>query len=192
MLRSLSRLNALAGVVKSADTQDLGSCAPRACGFKSHLPHGTPTLRRPPRAELTADRLDRRDPPLAATSPSSPGSIQPPSSAGPGPWALLVVCFIVFAETGLLIGFLLPGDTLLVISRSFLTPTEQFPNGVFGVSVWIVALSIAFAAFLGGEVGYLIGYKGGPAVFERKESGLFSVKNVERTNAFFHPSRYGQ
>ncbi|WP_457100301.1 DedA family protein [Microbacterium sp. P5_E9] len=106
-----------------------------------------------------------------------------------GPWALLVVCFIVFAETGLLIGFLLPGDTLLVISGLLSHPTEQFPNGVFGVSVWIVALSIAFAAFLGGEVGYLIGYKGGPAVFERKESGLFSVKNVERTNAFF--TRYG-
>ena len=82
-----------------------------------------------------------------------------------GPWALLVVCFIVFAETGLLIGFLLPGDTLLVISGLLSHPTEQFPNGVFGVSVWVVALSIAFAAFIGGEVGYLIGYKGGPAVF---------------------------
>ena len=43
--------------------------------------------------------------------------------------------------------------------------------------------------FVGGEVGYLIGHKGGPAVFERKESGLFSRKNVERTNAFFE--RYG-
>jgi membrane-associated protein len=106
-----------------------------------------------------------------------------------GPWALLVVCFIIFAETGLLIGFLLPGDTLLVISGLLSHPTEQFPNGVFGLSVWVVALAIAFAAFLGGEVGYLIGYKGGPAVFERKESGLFSVKNVERTNAFF--TRYG-
>ena len=106
-----------------------------------------------------------------------------------GPWALLVVCFIVFAETGLLIGFLLPGDTLLVISVLLSHPTEDYPNGVFGVSVWWVALLIALAAFIGGEVGYLIGYKGGPSVFERKESGVFSVKNVERTNAFFQ--RYG-
>ncbi|GAA5028313.1 VTT domain-containing protein [Microbacterium fluvii] len=104
--------------------------------------------------------------------------------AAAGPWALLVVCFIVFAETGLLVGFLLPGDTLLVIS-GLLTHT----NDIFGLNIWIVALLIALAAFIGGEVGYLIGHKGGPAVFERKESGLFSRKNVERTNAFFE--RYG-
>ncbi|QMU95814.1 DedA family protein [Microbacterium esteraromaticum] len=103
---------------------------------------------------------------------------------GAGSWALAVVCFIVFAETGLLVGFLLPGDTLLIIS-GLLTHT----NDIFGVNIWVVSLLIALAAFVGGEVGYLIGHKGGPAVFERKESGLFSVKNVERTNAFFE--RFG-
>ncbi|WP_292834477.1 VTT domain-containing protein [Microbacterium sp.] len=101
-----------------------------------------------------------------------------------GPWALLVVCFIIFAETGLLIGFLLPGDTLLLIS-GLLTHTSN----VFGVNIWIVALLISLSAFVGGELGYYIGHKGGPAVFERKESGLFSRKNVERTNSFFE--RYG-
>ena len=101
-----------------------------------------------------------------------------------GPWALLVVCFIIFAETGLLVGFLLPGDTLLIIS-GLLTHTSD----VFGVNIWIVSLLIALSAFVGGEVGYFIGHKGGPAVFERKESGLFSRKNVERTNAFFE--RFG-
>ena len=100
--------------------------------------------------------------------------------AAAGPWALLVVCFIVFAETGLLVGFLLPGDTLLVISGLLSNPELVPPNGVFGVSVWLVALLIALSAFLGGEVGYEIGHRGGPKVFERKESGLFSVKNVER------------
>lgn len=109
--------------------------------------------------------------------------------AAAGPWALLVVCFIVFAETGLLVGFLLPGDTLLIIS-GLLSHEQPFaPQGVFGISVWWVALLIGVAAFLGGEVGYFIGHKGGPAVFERKESGLFSRRNVERTNAFFE--RYG-
>lgn len=106
-----------------------------------------------------------------------------------GPWALAVVCFIVFAETGLLIGFLLPGDTLLVISGLLSHPQDAAPNGIFGLSVWWVSLLIGLAAFLGGEVGYYIGHKGGPAVFEKKESGLFSVKNVERTNAFFE--RFG-
>ena len=66
---------------------------------------------------------------------------------GAGPWALLVVCFIVFAETGLLIGFLLPGDTLLVISGLLSHSTETLPHGVFGLSVWWVALLIALAAF---------------------------------------------
>ncbi len=109
--------------------------------------------------------------------------------AGAGPWALVVVCFIVFAETGLLVGFLLPGDTLLVIAGLLSHTTPAAPNGVFGVSVWLVAILIGLSAFLGGEVGYEIGHRGGPKVFERKESGVFSVKNVERTNAFFE--RFG-
>lgn len=102
-----------------------------------------------------------------------------------GPWALLVVCAIVFAETGLLIGFILPGDTLLIISGLL----SNRPDPIFGVSVWWVCLAISFAAFLGGEVGYLIGHKTGPQVFERKESGLFSKENVHRTTAFFE--RFG-
>jgi len=105
------------------------------------------------------------------------------------PWALLVVCFIIFAETGLLIGFLLPGDTLLIMAGLLSHSTDQAPNGVFGINAWFVALAIGIAAFIGGEVGYLIGHKAGPSIFERKESGLFSRKNVERTNAFFE--RFG-
>ncbi|MFT4307198.1 MAG: VTT domain-containing protein [Microbacterium sp.] len=101
-----------------------------------------------------------------------------------GHWALLIVCLIIFAETGLLIGFVLPGDTLLIIA-GLLTHT----NDVFGLNIWAVALLIALAAFVGGEVGYYIGHKAGPAIFERKESGLFSTKNVARTNAFFE--RFG-
>ncbi|WP_158863451.1 DedA family protein [Leifsonia sp. AG29] len=101
-----------------------------------------------------------------------------------GPWALLVVAAIVFSETGLLVGFLLPGDTLLIIS-GLLTHTSL----VFGVDIWWVCLAIAFAAFLGGEVGYLIGHKAGPRIFERKETGLFSIENVRRTNRFFE--RFG-
>jgi membrane-associated protein len=105
------------------------------------------------------------------------------------PWALLVVCGIIFAETGLLIGFLLPGDTLLIMAGLLSHHTAAAPNGVFGINAWFVALLIGFAAFLGGEVGYFIGHKSGPAIFERKESGIFSRKNVERTNAFFE--RFG-
>ncbi|MGP3536100.1 DedA family protein [Microbacterium sp. RD1] len=106
-----------------------------------------------------------------------------------GPWALLVVCLIIFAETGLLIGFLLPGDTLLIMAGLLSHPSAAAPHGVFGINVWWVGLLIGLAAFIGGEVGYYIGHKAGPAIFERKESGIFSVRNVERTNAFFE--RFG-
>ena len=101
-----------------------------------------------------------------------------------GPYALLGVALIVFAETGLLIGFLLPGDTLLILSGVLAIEGSTGKNA-FGTSVWVVAVAIGLAAFLGGEVGYLIGHKFGPRIFERKESGFFSKKNVDRTNAFF-------
>ena len=107
-----------------------------------------------------------------------------------GAWALLGVCFIVFAETGLLVGFILPGDTLLIITGvlTFTGTMVDPPTGI-QIPIWIVCLCIAVAAFLGGEVGYLIGHKAGPRIFERKESGLFSRENVERTNKFF--ARFG-
>jgi len=103
--------------------------------------------------------------------------------AGFGAFALLGICLIVFSETGLLVGFLLPGDTLLIISGVL-----TFTN-VIDAPIWLVCASIALAAFLGGESGYLIGRKAGPRIFERKESGLFSIENVKRTNGFFE--RFG-
>ena len=57
------------------------------------------------------------------------------------------------------------------------------------IDILWVCLAIGFAAFLGGEAGYFIGHKAGPRVFERKESGFFSVENVRRTNHFFQ--RFG-
>ncbi len=108
-----------------------------------------------------------------------------------GPWALLGVCLIVFAETGLLVGFLLPGDTLLVITGllTFYGMHDLAAEGGIGFDIWWVCLAIGLAAFLGGEVGYLIGHKAGPKIFERKETGLFSIENVRRTNHFFE--RFG-
>ncbi|MET0806242.1 MAG: DedA family protein [Lacisediminihabitans sp.] len=102
---------------------------------------------------------------------------------GAGPWALLVVCAIIFAETGLLIGFIFPGDTLLLI-----TGLLTFRHVIDIPIVW-VALAIGLAAFLGGESGYYIGKKSGPRIFERKEDGLISMASVRRTNEFF--AKYG-
>ncbi len=100
-----------------------------------------------------------------------------------GPWALLLVCAIIFAETGLLIGFVFPGDTLLIIT-GLLTFRD-----VIHINIWWVALAIGLAAFIGGECGYYIGKKSGPRIFERKETGIISMDSVRRTNDFF--KRYG-
>jgi membrane-associated protein len=99
-----------------------------------------------------------------------------------GPLGLLIVCAVIFAETGLLVGFVFPGDTLLLITG---ISAEQG----LGISIWIAAPAIAVAAFLGGELGYYIGKKTGPRIFERRDSGFFSKAQVTRTNRFF--DRYG-
>lgn len=100
-----------------------------------------------------------------------------------GPWAIAVVCAVVFAETGLLIGFIFPGDTLLVLT-GLLTQNDKLH-----LPIWLAAPAIAVAAFLGGQLGYYIGRKVGPRIFERRDSGVFSRAQVDRTNAFF--DRYG-
>lgn len=102
---------------------------------------------------------------------------------GAGPWALLVVCLIVFVETGLLIGFLLPGDTLLILT-GVLTYTGVIPQ-----PIWVVCAAIFLATLAGDNLGYLIGRRVGPPIFERKSAGFFSKKSVARTEAFF--ARYG-
>jgi membrane-associated protein len=102
---------------------------------------------------------------------------------GAGAWGLLVVCLIIFAETGLLVGFFLPGDTLLFFA-GLLTFTGAIP-----FPLPVVILLVFLAAFLGDQLGFIIGRRAGPAIFERKDSGFFSRKNVERTQAFF--DRFG-
>jgi membrane-associated protein len=102
---------------------------------------------------------------------------------GAGPWALLGVCAIVFAESGLLIGFFLPGDTLLFFT-GVLTLTGHIPQ-----PLWLVILAVAVAAILGDQLGYTIGKRSGPPIFERRESGLFSRASVVRTQGFF--DRFG-
>ncbi|MES2169966.1 MAG: VTT domain-containing protein [Actinomycetota bacterium] len=102
---------------------------------------------------------------------------------GAGTWGLAIVCALVFAETGLLIGFFLPGDTLL-----FFTGVLAL-SGAITQPLWLVILLVAIAAVLGDQVGYFIGRRSGPAIFDKRESGLFSRMSVDRTHAFF--DRFG-
>ncbi len=84
---------------------------------------------------------------------------------------------IVFAESGLLIGFFLPGDSLL-FTAGFLA-SQGFLN------IWLLIPLLFVAAVAGDSVGYSIGYRIGPRIFKRKDSILFHKDNLEHANKFF-------
>ena len=96
-----------------------------------------------------------------------------------GPWVLLLVCGIVFAETGLLVGFFLPGDSMLF------TVGMLIATGTIHIPLWLFASAIFVCAFAGDQTGYIIGRKTGPALFKKPDSRFFSQKNVEHAHAFF-------
>ncbi len=92
-------------------------------------------------------------------------------------WAGYVgITAIVFCETGLLVGFFLPGDSLLVTAG--LVASQGLMD--------IVKLNLLLmtAAIAGDTVGYFIGYHAGPRLFNKEESLLFHKKHIERTHAF--------
>jgi membrane-associated protein len=88
---------------------------------------------------------------------------------------------IVFAESGLLVGFFLPGDSLLFTAGLFAARGDLNPA--------IVLVGCAVAAIAGDQVGYVFGQRVGPALFRRPDSRLFKQENVERAHQFF--DRYG-
>ena len=97
----------------------------------------------------------------------------------------LVLAAIVFAESGLLVGFFLPGDSLLFIA-GFLA-TEAGGNHLNPVG--LVMLVAASMAIVGDQVGYLIGNKLGPTIFNRPKSRLFDPQHVIKAQDFF--KKYG-
>ncbi|WP_433546363.1 DedA family protein [Streptomyces sp. CA-294286] len=86
---------------------------------------------------------------------------------------------IVFAESGLLIGFFLPGDSLLFTAGLLVT------TGVLKTPLWLLCLLIVIAAVVGDQVGYLFGRKVGPALFSRPDSKIFKQENVQKAHEFF-------
>lgn len=94
-----------------------------------------------------------------------------------------VACLMIFAETGLLAGFFLPGDSLLFALGLFIA------TGQIDVPLWLAVTLLAISAFAGDQTGYWIGRKLGPAVFNKPKSKLFKPENVEAAHSFFE--RYG-
>ena len=100
-----------------------------------------------------------------------------------GPWALAGVAFIIFAECGLLLGFFLPGDSLLFLAGLFIG------TGAIAQPLWLACVVLTVMAFIGNLVGYWIGAAAGPRLFNKPDSRLFKQQYVDRTHAFFE--RYG-
>jgi membrane-associated protein len=96
-----------------------------------------------------------------------------------GPLAMVIVCLIIIAETGLLVGFFLPGDSLLF------TVGLMIGTGLIDVPIWLACILISASAIVGDQLGYFIGRKAGPAVFKRPNSRFFSQKNADRAQQFF-------
>jgi membrane-associated protein len=96
-----------------------------------------------------------------------------------GGYAVLVA--IVFTETGLLVGFFLPGDSLLI--------TAGLVAGSGGLDIWWLNVLLILAAIAGDSVGYSIGFRTGPRIFTRENSLLFNRRHLVRTREFYE--RYG-
>jgi membrane-associated protein len=99
---------------------------------------------------------------------------------------LYLVAFIIFAETGLFVGFFLPGDSLLFVTglmiaqEEFDSPTSNDP---FNLVFWIVLITIA--GIIGNSVGYWFGRKTGKAIFEKRDTLLFKRKHVLQAREFY-------
>jgi membrane-associated protein len=96
-----------------------------------------------------------------------------------GGLALWGAALVIFAECGLLLGFFLPGDSLLFTVGLFVG------RGDIDYPLWLACLVLTVAAFIGNVIGYEIGRASGPAVFSRPNSRLFQQEYVDKTIAFF-------
>ena len=97
-----------------------------------------------------------------------------------GGWAALILaCAFVFLETGVLVLAFLPGDSLLFTVGLFTA------TGIIDIPIWITCILLFIFAFAGDQMGFMIGRKLGPAIFQREQSRFFNPENVERTHAFF-------
>ncbi len=94
-------------------------------------------------------------------------------------FGLVGIMVILFAECGLLVGFFLPGDSLLFTAGLLVA------GGVFTVPLWVLLVALPLAAIAGNLVGYWIGRRLGPAVFNRPDSRLFKAEYVHKSQAFF-------
>lgn len=93
--------------------------------------------------------------------------------------AFIAMNVIVFVETGLLIGFFLPGDSLLVTAGLIAS------NPLCGWNVWLLIVTLCVSAIVGDSVGYSIGFKTGPRIFNREQSMFFHKDHLLKAQQFY-------
>ena len=97
-----------------------------------------------------------------------------------------VLMLIIFAETGLLIGFFLPGDSLLVTAGVVVQTGRMNPLGLDPfMNLLLMNVALMTMAIVGDAVGFTIGYKAGPKIFNRKQSFFFRKDHLVATQAFY-------
>ena len=93
------------------------------------------------------------------------------------PWQYIVLFAIIFAESGLLIGIFLPGDTLLF--------TAGFLAFKGDLNIWVLVPLFFIAAFVGDQTGYLVGNKLGERLFKKENAKILKKSHIDKTHAFF-------
>lgn len=100
---------------------------------------------------------------------------------------IYVILFIIFAETGLLVGFFLPGDSLLflsgIYSKALMAEVVYIENDF--MNVWALASLVAFAGIVGNTFGYWFGAKSGNYLYQKEDSWIFKKKYLFESKAFF-------
>jgi membrane-associated protein len=108
---------------------------------------------------------------------------------GLGSWAVAGIMLIIFAECGILLGFFLPGDTLLFLAGLLVAAAHKGEQGI-DINLWLFIALLWAAAFIGNIVGYWIGYKVGPTVFRRPDAKFLKQEYIDKSAAFF--AKYGK
>jgi membrane-associated protein len=103
------------------------------------------------------------------------------SSVVTGWYGYLLLFLVVFAETGLLVGFIFPGDSLLF--------TVGVVAGAGGLDIGVILFVLVVASILGDQSGYFLGFRTGPHIFNRPDSRFFKQEYVRRTQDFY--DKYG-
>jgi membrane-associated protein len=101
-------------------------------------------------------------------------------------YGVIGIFLVLFAETGILVGIVLPGDSLL-FTAGLLASTHK--SGDVHLNIWLVLVAALLGAIIGAQTGFIIGRKAGPRLFNRADSRLFKRKYVDRTSVYLE--KYG-